>query len=124
MISADGKVLMQQRSLARQHGGLWEFPGGKIEPGEAARDALVRELAEELGIALDPALLQSVSTASDRASGIAIELFACRAWRGDPQCLDGEAIGWFDWPALLALPMPPLDLPLAKALHKAIDRAI
>ena len=124
LLAADGKILMQQRSLAGQHGGLWEFPGGKIEPGESPRAALFRELAEELGIRIDPAQLEPVAQASDLATGVAIELFACRIWQGDPQCLDGEALGWFDWETLFSLPMPPLDLPLARALHKALDRAI
>jgi 8-oxo-dGTP diphosphatase len=124
LIATDGRVLMHQRPFAKQHGGLWEFPGGKLEPHENARTALARELTEELGIAIEPAAFFPVAQAADPDGGLTIELFACREWRGDPQCLEGEAIGWFVPEALAGLAMPPLDVPLAHALIEALRAAI
>jgi 8-oxo-dGTP diphosphatase len=124
LVDGDGRILMQRRGLARQHGGLWEFPGGKIEPGEGAAQALARELQEELALIVDLAALAPVAQASDPLTGLQIELFKVCTWQGEPRCLEGETIGWFTWPELLALPMPPLDLPLAKALQKALAKPI
>jgi 8-oxo-dGTP diphosphatase len=124
LIAPDGRILMQQRAFSQHHGGLWEFPGGKIEPGETPRHALQREIEEELGVRLDVDALEDLANASDPVAALSIDLFAARRWQGDPQCLEGEAIGWFDWPELLALAMPPLDRPLAEALQKALQGAI
>lgn len=126
LIGPDERILMQQRRADRAHGGLWEFPGGKIEPGESPESALVREIEEELGVKLDPAKLAPLTFASDPAQPPAprqphvILLYTCRVWGGEPRCLDGAAIAWTAPADLLALPMPPLDVPLAKALLKAI----
>lgn len=141
LLKPDGQVLMQQRPRAKEHGGLWEFPGGKIEPGETAETALVREIAEELGLQLDPAHLEPLTFASSGgikgqaggqtgrqtteptggAPGIVLLLYTCRTWQGEPQNLDAEAIGWFAPEKLASLPMPPLDVPLAKNLAEAIN---
>ncbi len=110
---------MHQRPLSKQHGGLWEFPGGKVEPGEVPAAALARELAEELGIDAQPDQLIFLATAMDPNGAVQIDLYRCNIWAGEPQCLEGEAIGWFTPEAALGLPMPPLDLPLAKALLAA-----
>lgn len=126
MIRDDGQILLQQRRLGGAHGGLWEFPGGKIELGESAESALIREIREELGCELRGDALVPLTFASDRGLPPAprepyvILLYTCRDWRGEPQCLDGEAIGWFAANALAGLPMPPLDRPLSEALLKAI----
>ena len=112
----DGAVLMQRRRLDRAHGGLWEFPGGKVEPGESAEEACVRELAEELGVEIDTAVLDVVGFASDPARRLVILLYTAARWRGEPRCLDGEEIGWFAPGDLARLAMPPLDYPLARAL--------
>ena len=130
LIGADGRVLMQRRRLSRAHGGLWEFPGGKIEPGETAHAAAIREISEELGVRISASSLMSVgfACAPDSAGGGAgadvdkggvsplILLFATRQWHGEPVCLEDEEIGWFAPDALAALAMPPLDYPLARAL--------
>ena len=123
LLAADGRVLMQQRRLASEHGGLWEFPGGKVEADETPDVALVRELEEELGIAVDPAALAPLSFAALPGEPVLLLLYTCRKWAGTPVCLDGEAIGWFTLNEIAALPMPPLDVPLALALHNVTEIA-
>lgn len=129
MIDSVGRVLMQQRPLAKQHGGLWEFPGGKLEAGEGPRTALAREIAEELGVVVDPADMFEITFASQESSpdhrAIVLLLYGCRSWEGEPQCLEpGARMAWVDRAALLGLPMPPLDVPLAQALAPILDSVI
>ena len=123
LIDPAGRALLQVRAAGRQHAGLWEFPGGKVESGETLEIALVRELAEELAIAVDPADLQLLTSAADPAAGIVIFLYTCRRWRGEPVCLDAETLGWFAPANFVQLAMPPLDRPLATALRRALDPA-
>jgi len=115
-----GMILMQQRRFESMHGGLWEFPGGKVEPGESPEEALVREIAEELAVTLSVADLEPVAFASGGGKGegraIVILLYLCREWSGEPLLLDGESIAWHAPEAVAELPMPPLDYPLAEAL--------
>jgi 8-oxo-dGTP diphosphatase len=123
LIDVGGRVLMQQRRSGAEHGGLWEFPGGKVEPGESLVESLCREISEELGIALNADALEPLSFASDPALPYVILLYTCRDWVGEPLCLDGEAIGWFAIGEIAALPMPPLDVPLARALKEHLTSA-
>jgi 8-oxo-dGTP diphosphatase len=123
LINGDGRVLMQRRRLLADHGGLWEFPGGKVEAGETLVSALVREITEELGLVLDPEALEPLSFAASPDQPHVILLYTCRIWAGDPVCLDGEEIGWFAAEALANLAMPPLDVPLARAVRERIERA-
>lgn len=122
LIRADGQVLMQKRAAAGAHGGLWEFPGGKVDYGESPEAALARELAEELGIVVSEAALSPVGWAGQAMheagprGRIVILLYMCREWRGEPQCLVGDGLGWFAPDAIPGLAMPPLDYPLADAL--------
>lgn len=126
LIDAEGRILMQQRRADRAFGGLWEFPGGKIEPDESPESALIREIEEELGVVLTSEALMSLTFASDPVLPPAprqphvILLYTCRSWLGEVRCLDGEAIAWVAPNDLLALSMPPLDIPLAKALLRSI----
>ena len=126
LIAPDGKVCMQQRPLGKAHGGLWEFPGGKIEAGESPEAALAREIEEELGVVIDAAALVPAGFASDPGDGAAarrplvILLYTCRTWTGEVRCLEGEAIGWFVPRAIPALAMPPLDYPLAERLGQLL----
>lgn len=122
LIDPQGRVLMQQRRIGGAHGGLWEFPGGKVEPGESLVSALVREITEELGIALDPAALAPLNFAANPGDPYVVLLYTCRRWAGQPQCLEGEAIGWFAAAELAGLPMPPLDVPLARAIEELINK--
>ena len=124
LLDGNGRVLMQQRRLSKQHGGLWEFPGGKVEAGETLDMALVRELREELGITIDAASIEPLAFAARPGEPVVVMLYTCAGWQGEPQCLDAEAIGWFTLAELPALPMPPLDVPLAQALRNVSASAI
>ncbi len=120
LLDSGGRVLMQRRPEARAHGGLWEFPGGKVELGEGPASALVREIAEELAITIDPAdftpLTFATSAEHAGARPLVLLLYTCRRWKGEPVPEPGAALKWLDPEALAALPMPPLDVPLAAAL--------
>ena len=124
LIDREGRVLMQQRRAERQHGGLWEFPGGKLEAGETATSGLIREIAEELAMGLLAADLQWLARAQDDCAAIGIDLYTCHTWHGMPRCLDAQAIGWFGPHELDALPMPPLDRPLAEAVKYVLSLPI
>jgi 8-oxo-dGTP diphosphatase len=120
LVDASGRVLLQRRAPGRAMAGLWEFPGGKIEPGERAQTALARELAEELGIAVDPEALEPAAFASadgaDGASHMLLLLFLCRSWRGSPRPLDADALKWLRPAQMDAGEMPPADRPLIDRL--------
>src|SRR3954471_21803258 len=96
LIDTDGRVLISQRPEGKSMAGLWEFPGGKVEPGERPEAALIRELAEELGIGVEEAALDPAAFASaplgDRH--LLLLLYLCRTWDGEPQPLDAEALRW------------------------------
>ena len=117
-----GQLCLQRRPGDKHHGGLWEFPGGKVEAGESPGTALCRELAEELGIALDPADLAPCGFAADER--IVILLYACRRWQGEARALEGGAVDWFAAEALTAQPMPPLDYPLARQVQALVAAGI
>ncbi len=110
----EDRILVQQRPQGTTMAGLWEFPGGKIEPGESPERALVRELAEELGIAVDPAdcIPMTFASAPLGPRHLVLLLFRCTAWQGEPQALHATALRWATMDDLYTLPMPPADLPL------------
>lgn len=118
LLDGRGQVLVQQRPAGKQHGGLWEFPGGKVEPGETPEAALVRELAEELGITVAADALVPAGFAT--APGIVLLLYACRAWAGDALASDGARIDWVPPAALDALAMPPADRPLIAVVRALV----
>lgn len=115
LFDADGRVLVQRRPDGKQHGGLWEFPGGKVEAGEEPETALARELAEELGIAVDSAACEPLAFAT--AERIVLLLYRCTGWTGEPAATDGATLAWMAVDALDALDMPPADRPLIPALR-------
>lgn len=119
LIDADGRVLMAQRPPGRSLAGLWEFPGGKLNPGESPEAALVRELHEELGIETTRACLSPAVFASHRYETfqLLMPLYLCRSWRGTPQPLEGQALKWVEPARLADLPMPPADIPLVALLR-------
>lgn len=116
LLNDAGQVLMQRRRRGVEHGGLWEFPGGKVEVDETLGESLCREICEELGIALNPAALEPLTFATSPDQPHVILLYTCCDWTGEPACLDGEEIAWFAPEAVLSLDMPPLDVPLVQAL--------
>ena len=122
LIDDGGRILLQQRRPERQHGGLWEFPGGKVEPRETAIAALIREIDEELGVGLEATDLTWLAREEDAAAGLVISLYTCSRWTGAPHCLDAAGIGWFAPGEMMALPMPPLDRPLATALKTMLQK--
>lgn len=116
LVDGDGRVLVQQRPPGTSMAGLWEFPGGKVEPGETPEAALVRELHEELGIAVAlaeiPCGLFVTSHVGDRP--LILLLYLCRSWQGRAQPLHATALKWCHLPELADLPMPPADVPLVE----------
>jgi 8-oxo-dGTP diphosphatase len=122
LVDAEGRVLLQQRAPGRQMAGLWEFPGGKVEPGEKPEEALIRELREELGIETDTACLAPATFASAAVGErhMLLLLYICRKWRGTPEALDADALTWVRPPQMFGLPMPPADKPLIAILDALI----
>ena len=119
LIDPDGRVLMAQRPEGKPMAGLWEFPGGKIEPGETPEAALIRELQEELGIDTWASCLAPLTFASHsyETFHLLMPLFACRKWQGIPQPREGQALRWVKARDLAALPMPAADIPLVAVLR-------
>ena len=117
LIDADGRWLMQRRPAHKEHVGLWEFPGGKVEPGETLRHAMVREAHEELEIVLDPAaLMPSAFADADGPGGIVLFLYTVRRWTGEVRSREGGELGWFAPAEAAALDTPPLDRVLLTAI--------
>jgi 8-oxo-dGTP diphosphatase len=122
LVRGDGQCLMHRRPEGKHHAGLWEFPGGKVELGEMPATALVRELAEELGIACDTDDLVpcgfAESSGDPGGPALVLLLYRLSAWHGEPQALEGGAVGWFRPAEIAALPKPPLDAQLAERLFQ------
>ncbi|ABY28736.1 MAG: (deoxy)nucleoside triphosphate pyrophosphohydrolase [Methylobacteriaceae bacterium] len=114
LVDADGRVLMAQRPEGKALAGLWEFPGGKVEPGERPEETLIRELAEELGITVKEPCLAPLTFASHAYPDfhLLMPLYICRRWEGLPQSREAQALRWVRPGGLRDLPMPPADLPL------------
>lgn len=118
LVDLDGRVLIAQRPENKEMAGLWEFPGGKVETGEAPEQALIRELHEELGIAVKVDCLAPFSFASHAYSHfhLLMPLYVCRKWQGQPQPREHQALAWVFPPKLRDYPMPPADAPLVPML--------
>lgn len=119
LVDADGRVLVTRRPEGRHLAGLWEFPGGKVEPGETPEECLIRELAEELGIRTHESCLAPFTFASYRYPDfhLLMPLWVCRVWQGIPEPREGQEIRWVRPRELDALPMPPADRPLVAMLR-------
>jgi 8-oxo-dGTP diphosphatase len=119
LIDVDGRVLLAQRPAGKSMAGLWEFPGGKVEPGETPEAALIRELDEELGIATHSSCLAPLTFASHAYDDfhLLMPLFACRRWQGIATPREGQALAWARAQDLKTYPMPPADIPLIPILR-------
>jgi len=119
LIDADGRVLLTQRPEGKSMAGLWEFPGGKVEPGETPEAALIRELEEELGIETWGSCLAPLTFASHSYESfhLLMPLFACRKWSGTPQGREGQRLAWVRARDLRSYDMPPADVPLIPILR-------
>lgn len=119
LLDADNRVLLAQRPEGKSMAGLWEFPGGKIDPGETPEAALIRELDEELGIDTHASCLAPIGFASHAYDDfhLLMPLFVCRKWHGTPTPREGQALAWVRPKALRDYPMPPADVPLVAQLQ-------
>lgn len=118
LVDADRRVLIAQRPEGKSLAGLWEFPGGKVEPNETPEAAIIRELEEELGVSTKTACLAPLSFASHNYESfhLLMPLFVCRRWQGMPVAREHAALKWVRPQALRDYPMPPADEPLIAAL--------
>lgn len=119
LIDRDGRVLLAKRPQGKSMAGLWEFPGGKVEPGETPEQALIRELQEELGIDTWQSCLAPLTFASHKYDDfhLLMPLFACRKWQGIPRGLEDQELVWVRANQLSKYPMPPADVPLIPVLR-------
>jgi 8-oxo-dGTP diphosphatase len=119
LIDSDGRVLLARRPEGKKMAGLWEFPGGKLAPGETPEAALIRELKEELGIDVSATCLAAFAFASHdyERFHLLMPLYLCRRWRGTPQGREGQTLAWVRPQKLAEYPMPPADKPLIPLLR-------
>ena len=119
LVDADGRVLLAQRPAGKPLAGLWEFPGGKVNPGETPEIALIRELSEELGIDVAASCLAPFTFASYTYPDfhLLMPLYICRKWSGIPTAREGQHLAWVRPAQLGDYPMPPADPPLVAMLR-------
>lgn len=125
LIDPDGRVLLAQRPEGKSLAGLWEFPGGKVEPGERPEESLIRELAEEIGIAVEEACLAPLTFASHAYPDfhLMMPLYVCRRWSGLAGPLEGQVLRWVRPRDMRSYPMPPADGPLIAPLVELVTAA-
>ena len=119
LLDADGRILLGQRPAHKHLGGLWEFPGGKIEEGETPEAALIRELHEELGVDIRASCLAALTFVSHsyETFHLLMPLYVCRQWRGKVTPREGQQLVWVKAERLRDYPMPPADEPLIPFLQ-------
>lgn len=119
LVDRDNRVLVARRPQGKAMAGLWEFPGGKVGPAETPEEALVRELAEELGIEVCLTCLAPFTFASHAYDSfhLLMPLYLCRTWEGEISPREGQEIAWVRAARLDRLEMPPADLPLLPMLR-------
>jgi len=119
LVDADGRVLIAQRPPGKDMEGLWEFPGGKMEPGERPEETLIRELAEELSITVKEACLAPLTFASHSYATfhLLMPLYICRRWEGTVVAREHKQLKWVRPRELRDFPMPPADVPLIPVLR-------
>ena len=113
LVDEDGRVLLARRPEGRKMAGLWEFPGGKVEPGERPEDALIRELREELGIDVSESCLAPVTFASHGYEDfhLLMPLWVCRRWDGEVIAQEHQELAWVRPNRMKNYEMPPADIP-------------
>jgi len=118
LIDSDNRVLIAQRPKGKQLADLWEFPGGKLNPGERPEQALIRELEEEIGIVVKEACLAPLTFASHAYDDfhLLMPLYVCRRWEGFVAAREAQALKWVRANDLRNYPMPPADAPLIAPL--------
>lgn len=123
LIDAGGRCCVQQRPAGKSLAGQWEFPGGKVEAGESPEAALVRELDEELGIAVavPDCTPLAFSTAALAQGSLVLLLYLCRRWAGEPRAIEAQALRWVTATDLVGLPMPQADRPFIPVLAALAD---
>lgn len=126
LIDGEGRTLVQQRPAGKAMAGLWEFPGGKVEPGESPEAALIRELEEELGLSVEPQDISPAGFASEPLGDrhLLLMLYECRRWEGAPVALEASGLKWASVSELRGLPMPPADAPLVDQLERLIEAPV
>jgi len=119
LVDTDGRVLIAQRPEGKQLAGLWEFPGGKVEPGETPEQCLIRELKEELDIEVTEACLAPFVFTSHAYDSfhLMMPLWLCRRWKGQVKALEHQAVAWVKPVRLGDYRMPPADEPLVAWLR-------
>ncbi|KQT85875.1 8-oxo-dGTP diphosphatase MutT [Aurantimonas sp. Leaf443] len=122
LVDADGRILLAERPAGKTLAGLWEFPGGKLEPGETPEEALVRELREELGIETKVPCLAPLTFASHSYDDfhLLMPLYVCRRYEGTPRSNEGQRLKWVRARNLRDYPMPPADEPLIAPLMELL----
>jgi 8-oxo-dGTP diphosphatase len=122
LVDPDGRVLVTRRPEGKAMAGLWEFPGGKLDPCESPESCLIRELEEELGVTTEAACLAPLTFASHAYAEfhLLMPLYVCRVWQGDPRPREGQALRWLRPRQLRGLEMPPADLPLIPHLEELL----
>jgi 8-oxo-dGTP diphosphatase len=120
LFDASGRVLIAKRPQGKSLAGLWEFPGGKVEPGEAPEAALIRELEEELGVKVLASALTPVSFVSHAYPDfhLLMPLYAVKQWAGEPVAREHDGLAWARPDDLHTYAMPPADAPLIAALKR------
>ena len=119
LVDSDSRVLLAQRPVGKTMAGLWEFPGGKVEPGETPEQAIIREAKEELDIDIEQSCLAPFSFASHGYADfhLLMPLFVCRVWGGAVRSLEGQSLRWVRPTDMRNYPMPPADAPLVAHLR-------
>jgi 8-oxo-dGTP diphosphatase len=114
LIDADGRVLIAQRPEGKTLAGLWEFPGGKVEPGERPEQTLIRELHEEIGITVSEPCLAPLTFTSHayQEFHLLMPLYICRRWEGEAVAREAQKLAWVRANKLRDYPMPAADIPL------------
>ena len=120
LVDADGRVLLAQRPEGKSMAGLWELPGGKVEPGETPEAALVREIMEEIGLLIAPESLIPFNFASHPYGSfhLLMPVFLCRDWSGEVTAREGQATAWVEIDHLGDYPAPEADIPLFAAIQR------